>query len=248
MVFDSGARQLFSWEEVIDEKPLTASSQTLLPHALAKFVAQSDTSCMIALRHGKVAGIVTRQDLLSAIAHKANWARLRLTKVMTHPVITVAKSELSLVAASLLQQFKQHQISHLPVVDDDNTLIGIISYRHLLVIFREQKAEISIKRQHQHAQLFAEITLKIRQSLQLKEILQTTAEEVQNFGYAFYFKYVTPEDLDLLLKINKAGFDFYEDIAIEKRKDYVAKGMKHAYEGRYHLGKDVSASRESCVW
>ena len=179
MVFDSGARQLFSWEEVIDEKPLTASSQTLLPHALAKFVAQSDTSCMIALRHGKVAGIVTRQDLLSAIAHKANWARLRLTKVMTHPVITVAKSELSLVAASLLQQFKQHQISHLPVVDDDNTLIGIISYRHLLVIFREQKAEISIKRQHQHAQLFAEITLKIRQSLQLKEILQTTAEEVQ---------------------------------------------------------------------
>ncbi|MEL6559514.1 MAG: helix-turn-helix transcriptional regulator, partial [Bacteroidota bacterium] len=48
-----------------------------------------------------------------------------------------------------------------------------------------------------------------------------TAQEVQNFGYAFYFKYVTPEDLDLLLKINKAGFDFYEDIAIEKRKDYV---------------------------
>ncbi|MEM1253667.1 MAG: ATP-binding protein [Cyanobacteria bacterium P01_H01_bin.21] len=178
MVFDSGARQLFSWEEIIDEKPLTASSQTLLPHALAKFVAQSGSSCMIALRYGKVAGIVTRQDLLSAVTHKANWARLRLAKVMTHPVITVAKSELSL-GTSLLQQFEQYQISHLPVVDDDNTLIGIISYKHLLVIFREQTAEVSIKRQHQRAQLFAEITLKIRQSLQLKEILQTTAEEVQ---------------------------------------------------------------------
>mgnify|MGYP001801490711 FL=1 len=41
-------------------------------------------------------------------------------------------------------------------------------------------------------------------------------------------------------------FDFRS--VCEKRKGYVAKGMKHAYEGRYHLGKDVSASRESCVW
>ena len=41
-------------------------------------------------------------------------------------------------------------------------------------------------------------------------------------------------------------FDFRS--VCEKRKGYVAKGMKHAYEGRYHLGKDVSALRESCVW
>lgn len=178
MVFDSGARQLFSWEEVIDATPLTASSQTLLPRALAKFVAQSNSGCMIALRHGKVAGIVTRQDLLKIIAQKTDWAKLRLAKVMTHPVITVAKSELSRVT-SLLQQFEQHQISHLPVLDEDHALVGVISQKHLLIISREQRAEISIKRQHQRAQLFAEITLKIRQSLQLKEILQTTVEEVQ---------------------------------------------------------------------
>ena len=47
-----------------------------------------------------------------------------------------------------------------------------------------------------------------------------TAKEVQELGYAFYFKYVTPEDLDLLLKINNAGFSFYEDIPFEERKDY----------------------------
>lgn len=36
-----------------------------------------------------------------------------------------------------------------------------------------------LRRQYQKAELFAEVTLKIRQSLQLKEILQTTVSEVQ---------------------------------------------------------------------
>ncbi|WP_299617565.1 LuxR C-terminal-related transcriptional regulator [uncultured Tenacibaculum sp.] len=47
-----------------------------------------------------------------------------------------------------------------------------------------------------------------------------TAEEVEKMGYAFYFKYVTEPDLDLLLKINTIGFDFYEKIPIEERKNY----------------------------
>ena len=45
-----------------------------------------------------------------------------------------------------------------------------------------------------------------------------TAAEVQQMGYAFYFKYVTPPDLDLLLKINNIGFDFYEKIPLGERK------------------------------
>ncbi|CAM1372974.1 response regulator transcription factor [Tenacibaculum xiamenense] len=47
-----------------------------------------------------------------------------------------------------------------------------------------------------------------------------TAQEVKEMGYAFYFKYVVPEDLDLLIKINNIGFDFYEQIPIENRKRY----------------------------
>ncbi|GAA4115615.1 hypothetical protein GCM10022393_15830 [Aquimarina addita] len=44
-----------------------------------------------------------------------------------------------------------------------------------------------------------------------------TAKEVQQLGYAFYFKYVVEDDLDLLLKINTIGFDFYEKIPVEQR-------------------------------
>ena len=47
-----------------------------------------------------------------------------------------------------------------------------------------------------------------------------TAQEVQEMGYAFYFKHVIPSDLDLLLKTNNVGFEFYERIPVEERKDY----------------------------
>lgn len=44
-----------------------------------------------------------------------------------------------------------------------------------------------------------------------------TAEEVKQLGYGFYFKYVIEEDIDLLLKINTIGFDFYENIPVQER-------------------------------
>ncbi|MFE1744340.1 PAS domain S-box protein [Coleofasciculus sp. H7-2] len=50
--------------------------------------------------------------------------------------------------------------------------------RIALWIERKQAQE-ELKRQNLRSQLFAEITLKIRQSLQLEEILQTTVEEVR---------------------------------------------------------------------
>lgn len=46
-------------------------------------------------------------------------------------------------------------------------------------ITERHQAAAELKQQHQRSQLFAEITLKIRESLQLDEILQTTVTEVQ---------------------------------------------------------------------
>lgn len=43
---------------------------------------------------------------------------------------------------------------------------------------------------------------------------------VRKMGYSFYFKYVPENDLEMLLEINTAGFKFYNDIPVEKRKNY----------------------------
>ncbi|UZT97108.1 LuxR C-terminal-related transcriptional regulator [Chryseobacterium fluminis] len=47
-----------------------------------------------------------------------------------------------------------------------------------------------------------------------------TPQEVETMGYAFYFRHVKKEDLELLLKINEVGFDFYENLPVEDRKLY----------------------------
>ena len=47
-----------------------------------------------------------------------------------------------------------------------------------------------------------------------------TAEDVLEMGYHFYLKHVPQTDLELLLKINSAGFDFYEKVSVEERTNY----------------------------
>lgn len=45
-------------------------------------------------------------------------------------------------------------------------------------------------------------------------------EEVRNMGYAFYFNYIPPKDLEMLLEINSIGFKFFNEMPVEIRKNF----------------------------
>ncbi|MGB7529245.1 response regulator transcription factor [Sphingobacterium cellulitidis] len=60
-----------------------------------------------------------------------------------------------------------------------------------------------------------------------------SVDQVREMGYAFYYKNVIHEDLDLLIKINKIGFDFYENIPLQDRKLYTI-----SYD--FHLKSDYN--------
>ncbi|WP_312992917.1 response regulator transcription factor [Chryseobacterium flavum] len=47
-----------------------------------------------------------------------------------------------------------------------------------------------------------------------------TSKEVKKLGYAFYFQNVKAEDVEMLIKINEAGFKFYDTIPVHERKLY----------------------------
>lgn len=47
-----------------------------------------------------------------------------------------------------------------------------------------------------------------------------SSSQVQEQGYSFYLNNVPEEDLKLLLQINEEGFKFYNNIPIDKRKEY----------------------------
>jgi PAS domain S-box-containing protein len=63
--------------------------------------------------------------------------------------------------------------------DQPTRMIGVT-----LDVTDRKQAEEELKRQNLRSQLFAEITLKIRESLQLEDILQTTVKEVQKLLHA----------------------------------------------------------------
>ena len=76
-------------------------------------------------------GIVTSTDICDKIiAQECNPAKTKIKEVMNSPLITVTRT-MSLKECSLIM--KKHHIHHLPVVDEHNTPIGMISASDFLV-------------------------------------------------------------------------------------------------------------------
>lgn len=61
-------------------------------------------------------------------------------------------------------------------------------------------------------------------------------EEVRELGYAFYFRNVKEDDLNLLFKINEVGFEFFERLPLNERKLYTISYDFHIINEK---GKDI---------
>ncbi len=100
----------------------------------------------------RVVGVVSEADLLAKEEYKGIWPETRQNRLsrakagaitagelMTTPAITVSPDASIVQAARLLEQ---HRIKRLPVVDDHNHLLGIVSRRDLLRVFTRPDEEI----------------------------------------------------------------------------------------------------------
>ncbi len=77
--------------------------------------------------HDKLVGIITNRDLRFVKDHTKS-----VEKVMTKQPLIVAKGRVSLSDAEQILQ--EHKIEKLPVVDEDNTLIGLITFRDIIKV------------------------------------------------------------------------------------------------------------------
>jgi CBS domain-containing protein len=80
--------------------------------------------------HGIVAGVFTERDVMHRVALSGRDPhKLPITEVMTTPVLLATRSTTIAEATAVMIN---HQKRHLPVVEDDGRLIGILSIRHVL--------------------------------------------------------------------------------------------------------------------
>ena len=78
---------------------------------------------------GKLIGILTERDLLKAMAARVHSSEARVRQWMTSdPITATADTDVEEAARVMFE----HGFRHLPVVDDDDRVIGIVSLRRVV--------------------------------------------------------------------------------------------------------------------
>ena len=78
---------------------------------------------------GRLIGILTERDLLKAMAARVHSSEARVRQWMTvDPITTSADTDVDDAARVMLE----HGFRHLPVLDDDGRVIGIVSLRRVV--------------------------------------------------------------------------------------------------------------------
>jgi CBS domain-containing protein len=105
---------------------LTTSSVSLEPR---------QPSCVLVMQAQKLLGILTERDVVRLIAQGINFSESTIADVMVTPVITLPQRYLQDISAALFL-FRRYRIRHLPVMDAQEQLLGVISHESLHAVLR----------------------------------------------------------------------------------------------------------------
>ncbi|MEG5135896.1 MULTISPECIES: CBS domain-containing protein [unclassified Microcoleus] len=127
----------------IDRHPLTVAPETPIAQVLAimnpmrvscqlcsekqkVLPGPTKRSCVIVVEDDRPIGIFTERDIVKLTTVAACAIGLTIGDVMTRSLITLKQSESQDIFTAMFT-LRQHQIRHLPVVDENSRLIGIIT-------------------------------------------------------------------------------------------------------------------------
>jgi PAS domain S-box-containing protein len=108
---------------------LLPSSNSTPSNALEISAAARHSSVLI-IADRRLVGIFTERDLVKLTASQTDLQRVTVGDVMTPDPIALELSENHTVMTALTM-FQQHQIRHLPILDDRQQLIGIVTPEHI---------------------------------------------------------------------------------------------------------------------
>lgn len=127
----------------IDPNPLIVTPETPIARVLALMnpmrvschisgdrqnpvVSAAKRSCVLVVKESRLIGIFTERDIIKLTTAEACSIGLTIGEVMTPSPITLRQSEAPDIFTAIFL-LRQHQIRHLPVVDRDDRLLGIIT-------------------------------------------------------------------------------------------------------------------------
>ena len=142
-------------EKAINRQPLTVPPTTSLADAIAMIgqahsrlclltddlyplaapAGEVRVSCLLVVQGQELLGILTERDVVRLTAQGINLTETTVADVMEHPLITLPRQSAQDIFAALFL-FRRYRIRHLPIVDDQGHLIGVISHESIRQILR----------------------------------------------------------------------------------------------------------------
>jgi CBS domain-containing protein len=143
-------------EEAIDRHPLKVTPDTLLVEAIALMsqtrgrscllpnfsptpeeMAKSEarSSCVLVGRKSQLLGIFTERDIVRLTATGTNFEGAKISAVMAKPVITLKEAHFQDIFAALFL-FRRYRIRHLPIVNEQEQLVGVVSPETIRQVLR----------------------------------------------------------------------------------------------------------------
>jgi CBS domain-containing protein len=109
--------------------PVSVPREATIIEAVRVMLAKG-VGAAVVLSEGRAIGVFTERDVMSKIVAAGREAsETRVGDVMTSPVLTVG-AEASV--ADALQLMLSRHIRHIPVVDSDGVVLGMVSMRYLM--------------------------------------------------------------------------------------------------------------------
>jgi len=93
------------------------------------------SSCVVVLENGQVAGILTERDVIRLSAQRQPLNRLPVHQVMARAIVTLPEASFTNLL-SAIHLLHQHHIRHLPILDDQGHLVGLVTHETLRYISR----------------------------------------------------------------------------------------------------------------
>ena len=128
---------------------MTPNPQTVTPNddlqKVAKLMVESDCGALPVVENNKVSGIITDRDIVvRVIAQGKNPLQSRVSDAMSRGVQTVRDSD---PLDRVMQVMSQHKVRRVPVVDDQNRVVGIVAQADLAMEARdESKVERTVEK------------------------------------------------------------------------------------------------------
>ena len=100
---------------------------------VAERMTATNVGAVVVKDFGRLIGILTERDLLRAMAARVHSSEARVRQWMTEEPLTAAAGTEAGDAAKIMLD---HGFRHLPVVDDDGAVVGVVSLRRVVAAAR----------------------------------------------------------------------------------------------------------------